>query len=96
MNNVDVLSQLMNHMPVHVYWKDIKGRYLGCNLAQAQSFGLQAPEALIGKTDVELFDDDECASSWVKNDQEVIEKAIPMVFEEIAFVGGTKITGLSV
>jgi len=29
-------------MPGHVYWKDLKGNYLGCNEAQAKSLGLKS------------------------------------------------------
>ncbi len=47
------LSNIIRSMPGHVYWKDIEGKYLGCNEEQAKSAGLTVDE-YIGKTDLEM------------------------------------------
>ena len=90
-----MLLALLNHVPVNIYWKDLSGKYLWCNLAQARFFGLSSPEELLGKTDVELFYDPDLASKWSKNDQIVIREGIPIVFEEVAFLDHKKVAGLS-
>lgn len=41
-------------LPGHVYWKDINGKFLGCNLAQARDAGFKSPEEMIGKTDFDM------------------------------------------
>jgi PAS domain S-box-containing protein len=43
------LDTLLNAIPVPVFYKDIEGRYLGCNAAFAEFFG-QAEGSLVGKT----------------------------------------------
>ena len=50
-----VLDNLLSHMLGHIYWKDMKGVYLGCNDKQARSLGLQEGKEVVGKTDFELW-----------------------------------------
>lgn len=47
-------NSLISLVPCHIYWKDRDGKYLGCNLLQAQSLGFSSPKEIIGKTDYEL------------------------------------------
>lgn len=53
MDDLIFLKRVLNVIPGHIYWKDVKGRYLGCNKQQALSLGMTADE-MIGKTDFEL------------------------------------------
>lgn len=46
-----VFQEIIDMLPTHIYWKDKEGRYLGCNLKQAQSAGFTSSKELIGKTD---------------------------------------------
>ena len=39
----------------NLYWKNKKGEYCGCNNAFAEIIGLASPEAIVGKTDRDLF-----------------------------------------
>ena len=65
------------------WWKDIKGRYIGCNNAVTKSVGFKTPEEIIGKTDFELpWNDAKKAAILVKNDQEVITGGKSLTFEE--------------
>ncbi|RME69398.1 MAG: PAS domain S-box protein, partial [Verrucomicrobia bacterium] len=48
------LKDVLDTIPVRVFWKDRDGRYLGCNLAFARDAGLDSPDQLIGRTDYEL------------------------------------------
>lgn len=47
-------KSIINNLPEHVYWKDIRGKYLGCNLTQAHDLKLTSPMDIVGKTDYDL------------------------------------------
>jgi PAS domain S-box-containing protein len=49
-SHLQFLETLMNTIPIPIFYKDIQGRYLGCNLAFAQFISDQPPADLIGKT----------------------------------------------
>ncbi|BAP55333.1 signal transduction histidine kinase [Thioploca ingrica] len=49
-SHLQFLETLMNTIPIPIFYKDIQGRYLGCNLAFAQLISDQPPADLIGKT----------------------------------------------
>lgn len=57
-----LLQLVMDSMPQHIFWKDVKGRYLGCNQKFAEVAGRNSPEALIGKTDYDM--------SWTKEESD--------------------------
>ncbi len=46
---------LMDNLPHHIYFKDIEGRFVRVNRAQAELFGYDTPEMLVGKSDFDLF-----------------------------------------
>jgi len=47
-------SIILDAIPQSVFWKDLEGRYLGCNLAFARAAGLTCPEDIVGKTDFDM------------------------------------------
>jgi PAS domain S-box-containing protein len=47
----DLLQQVIDTVPIRVFWKDREGRYLGCNPAFARDAGKNAPSELIGRDD---------------------------------------------
>lgn len=51
---IDYLKQILTHIPTHVYWKDKKGVYQGCNKAQIVTLGLKSIDEFIGKTTEQL------------------------------------------
>ena len=53
------LEHIISVFPASVYWKDIEGKYLGCNLCQAKLLNLPSPEAIKGKTDFDFYLADE-------------------------------------
>ena len=46
---------LMDHLPDHIYLKDLEGRFLRVNQALSKAFGLNAPEEVVGKSDHDFF-----------------------------------------
>ena len=74
-------EQLINGLPVHIYWKDIECRYIYCNQLQAENLGFKTPKEIIGKTDYDVLSKEE-ADILRKNDKKVIETGKPLIFEE--------------
>ena len=76
----------------NIYWKDLSGRYLGCNEAYASLHGFSSPEEVVGKTEHVLVKDiligkseEEIRSAIEtikKNDAWVIKTRQPLVIEE--------------
>lgn len=81
-NTTIALENILENLPGHVYWKDLKGRYLGCNLAQAKSAGFSSISDTIGKTDYEMPWKREQAELYNRNDKKVIETGVPILTEE--------------
>ncbi len=91
----NTLAVIMEHVPAHIYWKDLKGRYLGCNDIQANSLGFQSGMDIIGKTDYELPWPKGFAEIFRKNDIEVIETGIEKIAEENSIMNNKQVVVLS-
>lgn len=88
------VEKMLNDTPGHIYWKDREGRYLGCNLRQAQSCGFDSIEAFVGKNDFELIAHEE-AEIIRANDLEVMASNAPWIKEETVELKGKMLTFLS-
>ncbi len=49
-----MLEQVINTVPLQVFWKDWQLNYLGCNLAFARFVGEERPQDIVGKNDFDL------------------------------------------
>ena len=77
-----MLRQVLNAVPVRVFWKDLELHYLGCNEPFARDAGLENPADLIGKTDHDLAWREQ-AERYRADDRTVIETGIPKIgYEE--------------
>jgi PAS domain S-box-containing protein len=50
----DLLTSVVEHAPIRVFWKDLELRYLGCNSLFARDAGLSRAEDLLGKEDFQM------------------------------------------
>lgn len=75
------IEDILSLFPGHIYWKDKKGFYLGCNGEHARSLGLSSRHEIVGKTDYDL-----CWQSVAEKLREADKKVMltgkPHVFEE--------------
>ena len=78
-NKTDFMQAVINAAPTPIFYKDAKGRYLGCNKAFEEYIGLTRGE-LIGKSVFELFDDD-LASTYFKADNALFERKGTQIYE---------------
>jgi len=82
---IDILSQF----PYHLFWKNLKGEYCGCNKNFAQAVNLNSHKDVIGKTDFDLFEKD-LATRYVDYDEQVLtaDRSIYDIEEKI--IDGSK------
>jgi two-component system, sensor histidine kinase and response regulator len=50
------MDLLMDNLPDRIYFKDRNSQFIRCNMALAKIFGLNAPEEMYGKTDLDFFE----------------------------------------
>ncbi len=71
-NQLKFISVLMDTIPNPINYKDINGRYIGCNKAFAKLFNCKR-EDIIDKTVYDFFDE-EWAKEQAKKDEELLSK----------------------
>ncbi len=78
-----MLNDVLNTIPVRVFWKDLDGIYLGCNELFARDAGKSKPEEVIGDTDYNMGWA-EHAELYRKDDKNVIKSGQPKInYEEL-------------
>jgi two-component system aerobic respiration control sensor histidine kinase ArcB len=94
-DNNEYLFNIITLMPGNVYWKDLNGRYLGCNYHFAKIVKINDPKDIIGVRDIDLFSAS-IANEVLKIDEEIIKNNKPSLIEEVGFDDeGRKIVYLS-
>ena len=77
-----LLHTLMDNVPVCIYFKDLKSRFLRNNRAHAGRLGLGDPTQAAGKTDFDFFKRDHAAQAF-EDEQQVIRTGQPINKEEM-------------
>lgn len=79
---IGLLTDVVENVPIRIFWKDRAGHYLGCNTLFARDAGLSHPAELIGKTDYDMGWKDQ-AELYRADDASVMESGIPRLdYEE--------------
>jgi PAS domain S-box-containing protein len=73
------LQTLINAIPDPIFYKDLKGAYLGCNKAFESFRGIKADE-IIGHVDEEYYSPD-TAQIFYRTDQQVLKTGKPVYYE---------------
>ena len=80
-----ILQNILDTIPVRVFWKDRDLHYLGCNLRYAKDVGLSSQEEIIGKDNFAINTRD-TAMAYRHDDLEVIETQKPKInYEELQY-----------
>jgi len=83
------LTTLIDTLPISIFYKDVKGKYLGSNITFAKYIGIACSD-LIGKTVHEIFPKD-LADIYRAADQTVFDSGIIQKYEtELMFADGTR------
>jgi PAS domain S-box-containing protein len=69
-------TQIIETIPMRVFWKDRDLRFLGCNTLFAKDAGLSRPDEMIGKTDFDMGWKDQ-AELYRADDQRVMDSNTP-------------------
>ncbi|MGB9153366.1 MAG: GAF domain-containing protein [Alphaproteobacteria bacterium] len=72
----NLLQNIIEGVPMRIFWKDRNSRYLGCNTLFARDAGFARPEELIGKTDFDM-DWKDHAHSYRADDASVMKSGLP-------------------
>ena len=80
-DSANFLQTVLDTIPVRLFWKDTKLRYLGCNTQFAKDMGYNKPSNIIGKTDDELFQAEQ-NNQFRSDDLAIIKTGIPIVTPE--------------
>ncbi|MCG6912934.1 PAS domain-containing protein [bacterium BMS3Abin03] len=85
-----ILQQILDTIPVGVFWKDKNLTYMGCNQSFAKDAALDSPNTIIGKNDFNLVWK-EFAQHYRDDDKSVMESCIPKLnFEEPLIIADGK------
>jgi two-component system sensor histidine kinase/response regulator len=77
-----MFRDVLESIPVRVFWKDLDGRYLGCNHLFAADAGRANPESIIGEDDYAMGWAEQ-APLYRADDRRVIESGMPKLnYEE--------------
>lgn len=58
----EILIQILDALPIRVFWKDRESRFLGCNQLFADDAGVSDPAEFIGKSDFFFFEPQQAAA----------------------------------
>jgi len=72
-----LLRQLLEHIPVHVYFKDLESRFVMVNKGMADWMGLADGSDLIGKHDRDFFDEGHWRPAE-KDEHTIMKTGLPM------------------
>lgn len=75
------LRTIIDTLPDTMYVKDREGRFAMVNQAVAEMLGVASPDALIGKTDFDLFPP-ELATQYDRDDRAIMESGVPLLNKE--------------
>ena len=78
---MSILRAIVDSTADHIHVKDLDGRYLLVNQADAEGFGL-APDEIVGRTDAELIEAGQ-AAAVMELDRTVIESGNPLDYEQV-------------
>jgi len=73
-----LIQSLMDNIPDSIYFKDINSKYTRVNQAHAALLGIESPDQVIGKTNIEFLPID-LAISGLRDEQQIIKSGIPII-----------------
>lgn len=73
-----LLDTLMNNLPDKIYFKDTESRFIKVSKSMAQNVGLSVPEAIVGKTDFDIFTEEHARPAF-EMEQEILRTRRPIV-----------------
>lgn len=82
-----LLQNILKHIPIRVFWKDLQGRYQGGNDLLVKDAGFNSIDELLGKTDLEMPWASTHAEEYHRIDLEVMRTGKPILQREDCIPG---------
>ena len=88
-----MLQNVLDNVPLRIFWKDRKGRFLGCNNLLARDAGLSSPRDIVGKTDFDMAWSEDESAFFNEIDRQIIEEGKGRfgIIEPLTLSGGETI-----
>lgn len=75
------MQEIVDNSPQAMYAKSVSGHYLMVNRRYEELFGMKAAD-IVGKTDMDVIDDEQIVARLQKNDRLVLGRGEPVQFDE--------------
>lgn len=82
-----LLEKIISNIPSHVFWKDQHSTYLGCNPGFARLVGLNSPDEVSGKSDLDFSWSPETAEQTSRDSEAVIASGQSVLHQEFSELG---------
>jgi PAS domain S-box-containing protein len=76
-----ILSAIMDNLTDHIYFKDLRSRFVMVNRSLADRFGLKTPGEAVGKTDFDFFSEEHAKAAF-DDEQDIIQTGRPIMNKE--------------
>ena len=77
----NLLRALMDHLPDHIFVKDLQSRFVTANAATVHTLGAEALDQILGKTDFDYLPHDR-AQQFHADEQTVLRTGVPLLNRE--------------
>ncbi|MGD1084772.1 MAG: PAS domain S-box protein, partial [Verrucomicrobiota bacterium] len=74
----ELIRCLLDNSPDHIYFKDLRSRFIKVSKMQAEIFGIKNPDDLLGNSDFDYFDTEHAIPAF-EDEQEIIRTGAPLV-----------------
>ena len=83
LNQYNLLQNIVDTIPVRVFWKDKEGVFLGVNDLVVMDAGLTSKDEIVGKTDFDMPWSSEETQGYLDDDKSIMNSGVPRLsFEE--------------
>lgn len=84
----ELMENVLETVPVRIYWKDIQGQYLGANRLFLNDAELETQQQLIGMTDYDLPWKDSQGDYYFQTDMSIIESGQSTLTQQESYIDG--------
>ncbi|PLA74666.1 hypothetical protein CYQ88_04980 [Hydrogenovibrio sp. SC-1] len=82
----ELMENVLETVPVRIFWKDLAGKYLGANQLFLSDAQLESQQQLIGKTDYDLPWQDDQGDYYFQTDMAIIESGQSTLTQQESYV----------
>lgn len=79
----NILRTIIDALPESVFYKDKESRFIGYNKKFEEFYNKRGITNIIGKTDLEIYDDKEVAEKFIELDQEIMNTQKAKYYEQV-------------